>query len=90
LEILSQLVVDLMTILDCDEGVDGLSGEFVGNTNHSSFRDGLILNQRSFDFGCGETVTGNVDDIIDTTSDPVVAFVVTSCSIAGELGVVSG
>jgi hypothetical protein len=49
-----------------------------------------MLNQRSFDFGCGETMSGNVDDVINTTSDPVIAFVVTSCSVARELREVSG
>jgi len=52
-EILSQLIVDLITILDCDEGVDSLSGEFISDANHSSFGDGVILDQRSFDLGGG-------------------------------------
>ena len=89
-EILSQLVVDLIAILDGDKGVDRLSGEFIIDTNHSSFCNGVMLDQCSFNFGSGETMPRDVDDVINTTSDPVVAFVVTSSSVARELGNVSG
>lgn len=89
-EILSQLVVDLIAIFDGDEGVDGLSGKFISDTNHSSFCNGVMLDQCSFNFGSGKTMPRDVDDVINTTSDPVVAFVVTSSSVARELGKVSG
>jgi hypothetical protein len=84
-EILSQLIVDLITVLDGNEGVNGLAGELIRDTNHSRFSDGVVLDQRSLNLGSRQTMAGNVDDIINTASDPVVAFVVTSCSVAREL-----
>jgi hypothetical protein len=35
-------------------------------------------------------MAGDVDDVINTAPDPVVAFVVTSCSVTRELENVSG
>jgi hypothetical protein len=88
-EILSQLVVDLVTILDRNKGVYSLPGELIIDTHHSSFSYGGVLDQCGFDLGSRETVTGNIDDIVDTSSDPVVAFVITSCSVTRELRNVS-
>lgn len=45
-----------------------------------------MLDQCGFDLGSGKSMTRDVDNVIDTTSDPVVAFVVTTCSVARELG----
>ena len=39
----------------------------------------------SFDFGCRQSVAGDIDDIIDTSSDPVVTIVVTAGTVTGEL-----
>jgi hypothetical protein len=84
-EILSQLIVDLIAVLDRNKCVDSLSGEFIMDAYNSSFSHGGILDQRRFDLSSGETVTGNIDDIIDTSSDPVVALVIAACSVTREL-----
>lgn len=84
-EILSQLIIDLIAILDCNEGIDSLSGEFIVDTDDSGFSNGVMLDQSSFNFGSRETMTADVDDIVDSSSDPVIAFVVPSCSVAREL-----
>jgi hypothetical protein len=84
-QILLQLVVDLVSVLDGDESVDSLAGKVVSHANDGSLGDGVVLNERGLDLGSGQTVTGDVDDIVDTSADPVVTVVVTSCSISGEL-----
>jgi hypothetical protein len=62
-----------------------LSSQFIVNADDCSFCDGVVLDQSRFNFGGRETVARDVDDIVDTTSDPVVSFVITSSSIPGEL-----
>jgi hypothetical protein len=84
-EVLLELIVDLIAVLDSHERVDCLSSKLIVDSDDSSFCDGVILNQCGFDFGSGETVTADVDNVIDTASDPVVTFVVTSSSITSEL-----
>lgn len=84
-EILLQLVVDLVSVFDGDESVDGLAGEVVSNADNGGFGDSGVLDERGFDLGGGETVAGDVDDVVDTSADPVVAVVVTSGSVACEL-----
>lgn len=84
-EILLELVVDLIPILDGHKRVDCLSSKLVVDTDDCSFRDSVVLDQRRFDFSCGETMTADIDNIIDTASDPVVTLVVTSSSITSEL-----
>ena len=44
-----------------------------------------MLNKRCFDFGSGQTVTADVDNVVDAASDPVVAFVVAPSAVSGKL-----
>lgn len=48
-----------------------------------------MFNERSFDFGGRETVTTDVNNVVNTATDPVVTFVVTTCSITSELGLLA-
>ena len=48
-------------------------------------RERTVLDKCGFDFGGGETVTGDVDDVVDAAADPVVAFVIAPRAIAREL-----
>jgi hypothetical protein len=84
-EVLLQLVIDLVSILDCHECVDGLSSQFIVNTDDCGFCNCMMLDQGCFDFGSRETVTGDIDNVVDSASNPVVSFVITSSSIASEL-----
>lgn len=84
-QIFPELIICLVAVLDGDESVDSLSGELVGNTNNCCFCNGVVLNKRSFNLGGRKTVTRYIDNIIDTTSDPVVSLVITSSSITSEL-----
>jgi len=88
-EILAQLIGEFVAVLDRDECIDGLTGELVAYTNDSGFSDCVMLDKCSFDLGGGETVTGHVDDIVDTTANPVVALVIAGGTITSELGTLS-
>lgn len=44
-----------------------------------------VLEKSSLDLSSGQTVSRNVDDIVNTATDPVVAVVVTASTISSEL-----
>lgn len=88
-EILLQEFVDLIALLDRNEGVDRLSGQFIADSNDGSLSHSLVLDQGGFDLGGGQAVSTDVDNIVNTASDPVVAFVITSSSVTGELPIIS-
>lgn len=84
-ELLAERICALVAILEGDEGVDGLAGQLVGNTNDGGLGNRVVLNQGSLDFGSGQTVTTDVNDVIDTSTDPVESLVVTSGTVTSEL-----
>jgi hypothetical protein len=84
-ESLSQLLIRLIAVLDGDESSDCLARELVANTNDCSLSNSMVLNEGCLNFGGRETVTADINDIINTSPDPVVTFVVTSSPIASEL-----
>jgi hypothetical protein len=45
-----------------------------------------MLDQSSLNLRSRETMAGHVDDIVDTTTDPVVSVVIAACTVSGELG----
>lgn len=71
--------------LESDEGVDSLAGKLVGGTNDSGLGNTRVLDQSRLDFSGTQTVTRDVDDIVNTTLDPDVAVLVPSSTIAGEV-----
>lgn len=77
--------VKLEIRLECYVGDDGLSGELVGHANDGSLGNAVVLNQCRLNLSGRETVTRDVDDVVDTSSDPVVAIVITSSTVAGEV-----
>lgn len=84
-KILAKSVVDLIAILDRNKGIDSLAGELIRNTDDGCFSYCMVLNEGSLNLGGGETVTGNVDNIVNTTADPVITLVVTRSSVTSEL-----
>ena len=44
-----------------------------------------VLNQRCLDFGCGQSVAGDVDNVINTALDPVVSLEISSGTISSKL-----
>ena len=84
-QVLAKSVVGLVTVLDGNKGGDCLASELVGHTDDSGFSDSVMLDQGSLNLGSGQAVTGNVDNVIDTAADPVVALVVTSSTVTSEV-----
>ena len=85
-QVLLGLVAASGRVLERDEGVNGLAGEFVVDADHGGFGDEGGLDKRRFDLGGGEAVAGHVDDVVDAAADPVIAFVVAGGAVTGKLG----
>lgn len=68
--------------LGSNERVHGLTSQLVGSTDDSGFRNTVVNDQGAFDLGSTDSVTGHVDDVVYSTLDPVVTFVVSRDSIA--------
>jgi hypothetical protein len=84
-ELFLELVIDLIAILDSNESIDGLAGKLIADTDDSGFSNGVVLDESSFDFGGGETVTADVNNVINTASNPVITLVITSSSVTSKL-----
>lgn len=84
-EVFLELVVDLVAVFDRHEGVDGLAGEFVVDAHNGGFGNGVVFDQCGFDFGGRETMTADVDDVVDAAPNPVVAFMIAASSVSSEL-----
>jgi hypothetical protein len=84
-EVLAKLGGVLESVLDGDEGVDSLSGKLIGDTDDGGLSDSGVVDQGSLDLSGGETVTGNVDNVVNTSADPVVSLVVTGSSVSREV-----
>lgn len=68
-----------------DEGMDTLTCNVVGSPDNGSLGDGLVHDEGGFDLGGGETVSRDVDDVVDAATDPDVAVLVAGGTITGEV-----
>jgi hypothetical protein len=84
-ELFLELVIDLIAILDSNKSIDGLAGKLIADTDNSCFSNGVVLDESSFDFGGGETVTADVNNVINTATNPVVTLMITSSSVTSKL-----
>lgn len=71
--------------LEGNEGVDSLASKLIGGTNDSGLSNTRMLNQSRLDFSGTQTMTGDVDDVVNTTLNPDVAVLVPSSTVAGEV-----
>ena len=44
-----------------------------------------MLNEGCFNFGRGQSVTGNIDDVINTASNPVIPLMITTSPVTRKL-----
>lgn len=84
-EVLAEGIIDFGAVLDGHKGVDSLAGELVGNPNDGRLGNGGVLNEGGLDLSRAETVTADVDNVINTATDPVEALVIATGTIAREL-----
>ena len=59
--------------------------QFVGDTNDGSLGNGVMLNEGGFDLRGRQTVTADIDNVVDTAADPVETLVVTASTVTSKL-----
>jgi hypothetical protein len=84
-KLLAQVIRHLISFLDRDKRIDGLASQFVIDTNNGRLANGVVLNESSLNLSRRQTMTADVDNVIDASTDPVEALVVTGGTISGEL-----
>ena len=68
-----------------DEHRNRFALEIVGPTHGRRFGHGRMADQRTFDFDRTQTMTGNIQHVVDAAHDPVVAVGVAACVVAGQI-----
>ena len=84
-QFLAQRVVAFFAGVEGDEGVDRLALDVVRKGDDRGFGDLGMGDQRAFDFGGADAVAGDVDHIVDSAGDPVIAVLVAAAAVAGEI-----
>ena len=84
-KLLTQSIRHLVSCRDRNKRIDGLAGQFVIDTNNGRLANGFVLNESSLNLSRRQTVTADVDNVINASTDPVEALVVTGGTISGEL-----
>ena len=69
-----------------DEGNNPLPLDLVGTTHHGRLGYRGMAHQRALHLGRAETMTGNVEHVVDTTDDPEIPLLVAAGAIPGEVG----
>ncbi len=64
---------------------DGLPGIVVGPADDGGLRDGLMRDQRRLHLGCGQPVTGDVDDVVHPADDPKIAIWILAGGVADHV-----
>jgi len=62
-----------------------LSGQLICGTDHCGFGHALIQEESSLNFGSTQTMTRDVDNIVDTATDPIKSFMISSSAITRKL-----
>lgn len=84
-QLLTQSIAGLLVVLEGDKCGNSLAGELVGHTDDSRLGNKVMLNQCSLDLRGGQTVTTDVDNVVNAAPDPVEALMVPASAITGEL-----
>ncbi len=53
--------------------------------NDRSFRNGMMRDECRLDFRRAETVTGNIEHVIDAAGNPVIAVVIAAAAVTGKI-----
>src|SRR5205085_9103100 len=68
-----------------DERDDGRAFQLVWLSDDGCLSHRLMRHQSAFDLGRAETMTGDVDDVVDPAHDPEIAVLISARTIAGKI-----
>src|SRR5690606_3479929 len=87
-QILTQPLVRSDALLHGDERRYRLAPEPTRASDDSCFRDRWLIDQRALHFHRADTMTGDVQHVVDAAQDPEVAVLVALRAIAGKVDAV--
>ena len=75
----------VVAFLQRHEAADGLARDLVRLADHGGFGHGGMMHQRRFHFHGAEAMAADVHDVVHAAQDPVIAVVVATRGVAGEI-----
>jgi hypothetical protein len=80
-----QVIAGLLACLEDDVGVDALALDVVREADDGGLSDRAMAYERTLDLGGTHAVTGDVDDVVHAAEQPVVAVLVHTGTVPGEV-----
>ncbi len=84
-QIRPQRVIAFVARHQGDVAIDALALDVVRVTHDGRFGDEVVRDERRFDFGRAQAVTGDVQDVVHAARDPVVAVFVAPAAVTREI-----
>ncbi len=66
-----------------DEGMHSLASKLICSTNNGGLGDGRMHDKGRLNLSSGQTVTGDIDDVVDTTLNPDITILIPCRTITG-------
>src|SRR5207248_11618918 len=73
------------TAFKCDERDDRRTFQLVGFSDDGCLSHGFMRHQSAFDLSRAETMTGDINDVVDSAHDPEIAVLISARTIAGKI-----
>ena len=80
-EFLSQLVGRMLVLFEQDEGGNDFSPCAVRTPDNAAFGHGRMFQAGTFDFNSADTMSGDFDDLIRSSTEPDIAIIVDMCRV---------
>src|SRR6185369_13349642 len=77
--------VGRLALFERDEADERLALEIVGFADRGRFRDRRMADEGAFDLGRADAVTRDVEHVVNASDDPVVAVLVLTRAVTGEV-----
>src|SRR5438270_2879096 len=84
-ELLAEIVAAFFASVQGDEGVNRLALDVVRVCDDRGLRDFRVGDERAFDLGGADTMTRDVDHVVDAAGDPIITVLVAPAAVAGEV-----
>ena len=85
-EFILQRLARLLSPAKSDESDHSLSLDLVGTTYHGCLGNGMMTDQGTLEFRSTQTMTRNIQNVVDATNNPEVPLLVTARSVTREVG----
>src|SRR5258707_15439753 len=80
-----QFIIGNASTFEGYEGDDRRAFQIIRLGDDRCFGDSLVRNQRAFDFRRTQTVSGDIDHVVDATHDPEVTVLILASAVAGKI-----